>query len=1129
MMRRALIASILLCAAALQAFAAAPSAGARSRPYEVGAPPAWIGALEPAQPQAASVAGAGAVDYLLVDRQVSLEDTAEYYSRYVAHLRNETGVKDRSQLSIDFDPERESLRIHRVTIRRGTQVIDGLATGRIEMLQRERELEQGLLDGALTFHLLLSDVRVGDIIDYSFTVRRRYPEWGNRHYARFVTGWDDVVRLSRLKVRSSSDRYIKVANHDGTEPVETVQANWRTFEWHWRDRAGDAAEPEAPDWYTQHPYIEVSQFANWKDVALAAVPLYEVSGALGPELTELSQRLRGTDASPGAQALAVIRFVQEEIRYTGMELGAGAFRPARPQEVLRRRFGDCKDKALLAVTLLRALGIEAAPALVSTTWRGHLGEHLPGYGAFDHVIVRVRINGSSYWWDATATGQGGGFRDFVQSDLGAALVVARDSGDIERIEQIAPDEPQTSIRAQFDLRSGLDKDSVLAVSTEFRGAAADHMRRTLRRTTLKDLGRNYEDYYKRYYPKVRLTAEPQLHDDLAGNRLVLDERYAVSNLFEIDDGKKSRRVFSLNADQITAQLAAPDKVTRRTPLEMHHPYFSAVHLEIRLPEEWPVDESAASIEDPAFRFTSRARRSGNDVYLDYEYRSLADHVPAKLLDAHLQRREKARQQSLFTLSYTVEQSTMDEAKARKLLQRAAAARAEPANAAQILRSLVEDDHFGQLSAPLRDGAWWLYAGVAADQEKWRVELQRLKNIGTTSPASEQAWLRRVHASLKLEEYDDAADSLVTVIQHWPRQFARLDDDVVAQAVARGTKVDSIRYRLLSALQDVDYRRHDKLDISEWWRDLALLQLERGEAERARKTVAGVSSPQALVSIRVDNRFAAVRNALKREQEVGLAQDRSINELRQLAKRKPREMGPALDLTYGLLRALRYDEVLSVCDQVIARTRRPGGAKYFTDYDTKYQWILDNRARALAGLQRWEDGLAQMAEARHLALQRGDRISQFVNLASMYNDLGRAEDAMRLIKEVKDENASVYGRMQVAAIKVDSAAQLGDTQEVERQLAYLHQHRKESPAAYQDALLRAGRVDEASTQLVARLADPEQRLEALLEVQNYQLPPMPSHAAEIQSRWKALLRRSEVEAAIHRYGVVSSFPLGAELH
>jgi len=68
--------------------------------------------------------------------------------------------------------------------------------------------------------------------------------------------------------------------------------------------------------------------------------------------------------------LVALEFVQKQIRYFGTEIGPYSHRPASPETVLKRRYGDCKDKVALLSTLLDRLDIRATPILVSATMRG---------------------------------------------------------------------------------------------------------------------------------------------------------------------------------------------------------------------------------------------------------------------------------------------------------------------------------------------------------------------------------------------------------------------------------------------------------------------------------------------------------------------------------------------------------------------------------------------------------------------------------------------------------------------------------------------------------------------------------------------------------------------------------------
>ncbi|MES1211264.1 MAG: transglutaminase domain-containing protein, partial [Acidobacteriota bacterium] len=89
---------------------------------------------------------------------------------------------------------------------------------------------------------------------------------------------------------------------------------------------------------------------------------------------------------------ALLAFARRQVRYVAVEVGIGGYRPHTPQEVLERRWGDCKDKAFLLVDLLREAGIEAWPALIRLDQDGRVDREFPS-PQFNHVITAVRAEG----------------------------------------------------------------------------------------------------------------------------------------------------------------------------------------------------------------------------------------------------------------------------------------------------------------------------------------------------------------------------------------------------------------------------------------------------------------------------------------------------------------------------------------------------------------------------------------------------------------------------------------------------------------------------------------------------------------------------------------------------------------
>ena len=99
----------------------------------------------------------------------------------------------------------------------------------------------------------------------------------------------------------------------------------------------------------------------------------------------------------------IVAALHKSVRYTGIEFGQAALQPTPIPEILKRHYGDCKDKAALLVSMLRAAGIDANMALLDTGPGLDVDPDLPGM-QFDHAIVYLPPTQGqpAMWIDATA-------------------------------------------------------------------------------------------------------------------------------------------------------------------------------------------------------------------------------------------------------------------------------------------------------------------------------------------------------------------------------------------------------------------------------------------------------------------------------------------------------------------------------------------------------------------------------------------------------------------------------------------------------------------------------------------------------------------------------------------------------
>lgn len=99
---------------------------------------------------------------------------------------------------------------------------------------------------------------------------------------------------------------------------------------------------------------------------------------------------------------AVCNRIVEDVRYVAVGLEGQGWTPRPPSEVLRTKYGDCKDMTMLAVTLLQSLNIDAQPALLMTRSYGTLDTTLVAPSSMNHMILAVDTPGKRHWVDLTA-------------------------------------------------------------------------------------------------------------------------------------------------------------------------------------------------------------------------------------------------------------------------------------------------------------------------------------------------------------------------------------------------------------------------------------------------------------------------------------------------------------------------------------------------------------------------------------------------------------------------------------------------------------------------------------------------------------------------------------------------------
>lgn len=623
---------------------------AAGQPFFVKAPPAWVQpvALAATAPSEGTTDGpeSGAVN-LLVDHQYRVTaGRVEHYIRRVNCVVSAAGLEDAAQLQLNFEPTYQQLIIHHIRILRGGRVIDALRPREISVIQKEEELNKQLYNGELTALALLSDVRVGDVIDYAYSVNGNNPVLGGRFTSIFYLGESQPVALLRHRLLWPAGQTLHF-RADGVELQPAVRDLGGQTEYVWERRDVPPVEPEdrTPSWYNPHPQVMLSEFADWADVVRWAVPLYEAKApAAGPLARQIAE-WRAV-ASEEDAILRALRFVQDEVRYLGIELGPYSHQPTPPAEVFARRFGDCKDKSLLLAVVLRSLGVEAYPALVNTERGRALRRWQPSPFAFDHVIVQAFIGGKAYWFDPTISHQRGRLSQRYNPDYGLALVIRKGGA---KLEEIAPPDPQaaavpTTIIKEIYRAPNYAAPATLEVVTTYLGPDADEARAYLAGHTRQEVAKHFTGTYADGDASIESVGLPQVRDDEAENKLVVTEKYRIPRFWRGGE----RRIF---ATQIYQSLSRPRSISaRRAPLALPFPLSITHSIEVELPEPVLARRDTGLVTTDAMNFEYRYAREGRTVRLEYSFRTLSNEVPLEGFAAHLDALDKIENQLSYGLT-----------------------------------------------------------------------------------------------------------------------------------------------------------------------------------------------------------------------------------------------------------------------------------------------------------------------------------------------------------------------------------------------------------------------------------------------------------------------------------------------
>lgn len=372
----------------------------------------------------------------------------------------EDAGRGRGDFSRTYDPEFETI----VSARARVTLPDGTE----ELFGREKFEDELSASGVYSSNRVLTwshgAIPLGSIVEWEATFRESRPElfafsasignvdaptmlgrfeviapesWELAHLVtragKPISGGSDSDRkfVGESEVREGDQRVVKITGR--------VEGGLRHLLFESFDVDAFHGEPEAPPATDVLPrvWVRLTRYELDGQVQQTSRGFVEFSKALhqlhegtaepsARVRAEVARILEGVGSDPVTRSRKLFEWVQREVRYVAIEVGMGGWRPHSAEETFASRAGDCKDKATLLRSMLRAAGVDSHPASINLHGGLPRPHVVPNLGTANHMILAIDLPKGLHLVDPTS--RTASFEELPAEDQGAEVVLATKEG-----------------------------------------------------------------------------------------------------------------------------------------------------------------------------------------------------------------------------------------------------------------------------------------------------------------------------------------------------------------------------------------------------------------------------------------------------------------------------------------------------------------------------------------------------------------------------------------------------------------------------------------------------------------------------------------------------------------------------
>ena len=504
------------------------------------------------------------------------EQLMSHATSYVAvYINSDEAVRDYSQISVSFNSFYEDIALEFANVRTPDGKMDSI---KADATQIQSPTDENFYHDRKELLFSLPNVRKGSIIEFQYRytdTKKMVPgqwfdsfsfHWWEDRAAGQGTRADSIIS-SELQITAPAR--ITLVNSDTSKYLISEKRSQKNDQQHitWIGKNLPRIELQnaMPREHDYAPYVRVATTGQWNDVALWANNLVTPHLVSDEKLNQLIAEIKKTALTPDAKVKAVYRAIQDQVRYVFAHVGRGGYEPHDAAEVLKNGYGDCKDQTVLAVMLLRELGIAADPVLIVTRGRGIPDMTVPGV-SFDHMIVHIPAQNGvpEIWMDTTGeTSLYPGFSVGIEGQ--PALIVNAKTKTISVLPSLDTSEHFAELELVFDKFDG--RNAQASFKLQFGGLYEQRLRSMWQYSSERD--KYFRELIGQIYNSADVTELTASNADNMWQPFTISGRFTFTNVW---GGRKDPINYSFSITQLTNLFA--DLRNLHKPQDRKQPYVN---------------------------------------------------------------------------------------------------------------------------------------------------------------------------------------------------------------------------------------------------------------------------------------------------------------------------------------------------------------------------------------------------------------------------------------------------------------------------------------------------------------------------------------------------------------------------